>query len=350
MYKRVEKHSGKAGLPPGSLVYVGDEAAAESVVRCTALKNEGVINFPLEDFASFNADQETQVIWVDLKGINSAANTGKVMDIFELHALLREDILDTGARPKVELDDDYIFVLGKRFARQEGSTIDAEQMVLMLKGKCVLTMQETAHDSFTAMENRLLLMKEKNRHAGYVFYALLDTLVDSYYSFIENFGDELEELDEELVSTADQDIFNRVRVLKNELLLFRRSLWGMREVLHKLLNEGEKFFPDKMEPYLRDIYENVMQMWETVDMYRDMIGSAIELYLSSASNRLNEVMKILTIISTIFIPVTFIAGLYGMNFKYMPELDWEYGYPSAIAIMVMCVLAMVRYFKNKKWL
>ncbi len=349
MYEHVEKKSDKAGLPPGSLIYVGDAGSSESIIQCRAVTADGIEEFTLDEFSSLLEKSEVSIIWVDVRGINSVANTGRVMDLFDLHVLTREDILDTSTRPKVEMDEGYVFVVCKRFNRQPGG-IEHEQMALVMKGKCVLTIQETVKDSFAAIAQRLPVMKEKNRSSAYLFYALLDTLVDSYYTFIESFGDEIEEMDEKLLETSDPDIFRNIRVLKNELLIFRRNLWAMREVLHRLLNEGDSHFPHKVTPYLRDVYDNILQMWETVDMYRDMVGSAIEIYLSSASNRLNEVMKVLTIISTIFIPITFIAGLYGMNFADMPELGWRYGYPATLAVMLVCVLVMLRYFKNKKWL
>ncbi len=277
-------------------------------------------------------------------------NTGKAMDLFGLHMLVREDILDTSQRPKADFDGGKLFVVGKRFVKGDLGKLASEQVSFVFHGKCILTLQETLADSFASVRKRLSLINELDRDASYLFYALLDSVVDSYYVFIEDFGDQLEELEEEITINSNPTVLNKVRLLKNNLLVFRHNLWAIREVVHKMLNEAERVFSPPVLPYLRDVYDNIFQMWETVDMYRDMAGSAVDMYLSSNSNRMNEVIKVLTVISTIFIPITFIVGLYGMNFANMPELQWEYGYPVTLLVILLCVFTMLVYFKRKKWL
>ena len=270
-----------------------------------------------------------------------------------MHPLVLEDILNTGQRPKLEDFDEYVFVVLKMF--RYGDQVDGmgiEQISLILGPSFVISFQEEPGDVFDLVRGRIRESKGRIRKMGadYLAYALLDALVDSYFVVLERVGEKVEFLEEELVSDPRPETLQAIHNLKRDMLFLRKSVWPLREVVGALVRGEPSLFGESITVYLRDVYDHSIQVIDTIETFRDMVSGMLDIYLSSVSNRMNEVMKVLTIIATIFIPLTFITGLYGMNFKHMPELAWRWGYPMVWAVMLTVVVLMLFYFRRKKWL
>jgi magnesium transporter len=287
-------------------------------------------------------------------------STGKQVGILEgigsqlnIHPLVLEDILNTNQRPKVEDYGDYLFIeLNMLSWDGETSRINAEQISLLLGSSYLITFQESEGDVFDSVRKRLREGKSRLSKGGpdYLAYSLIDAVVDNYFIVLEYLGEEIEELEEELVTDPDPDTLHAIHDLKRELIYLRKSVWPLRETISNLERGESRIFQPATLIYLRDVYDHVIQIIDTVETFREMASGMLDIYLSSVSNRMNEIMKVLTIISTIFIPLSFVVGLYGMNFKYMPELGWKWGYPMVWGVILLSVVGMLIYFKRKKWL
>jgi magnesium transporter len=287
-------------------------------------------------------------------------STGKQVGILEgigsqlnIHPLVLEDILNTNQRPKVEDYGDYLFIeLNMLSWDDETSRINAEQISLLLGSSYLITFQESEGDVFDSVRKRLREGKSRLSKGGpdYLAYSLIDAVVDNYFIVLEYLGEEIEELEEELVTDPDPDTLHAIHDLKRELIYLRKSVWPLRETISNLERGESRIFQPATLIYLRDVYDHVIQIIDTVETFREMASGMLDIYLSSVSNRMNEIMKVLTIISTIFIPLSFVVGLYGMNFKYMPELGWKWGYPMVWGVILLSVVGMLIYFKRKKWL
>ena len=246
---------------------------------------------------------------------------------------------------------DYIFIVLKMLYTNENG-INSEQISLVLGPNFVISFQETEGDVFDLIRERIRSGKGKTRELGpdFLMYGLIDAIVDNYFGILEKVGERIEYLEENLVKDPKPSILQSIHKMKREMIFLRKSVWPLREVISGLLRSESKLISKDTDIYLRDVYDHTIQVIDTVETFRDMLSGMVDLYLSSISNRMNEIMKILTIIGTIFIPLTFITGLYGMNFRFMPELEWEWGYPIALLIMVIVSVIMLVYFRRKKWL
>ena len=277
----------------------------------------------------------------------------KIGQHYDLHPLVLEDILHTGQRPKFEDIEQYLFVvlMMLRFDKENKSVI-SEQVSLVLGKNFVISFQENVGDVFEQIRDRIRNSKGRIRKMGsdYLMYALLDAIVDGYFAILENMGETIETLEEELVDDPSKNTLQQIHHLKREMIFLRKSVWPLRELISSLERSESKLIQQSTEAYLRDVYDHTIQVIDTVESFRDMVASMLDLYLSSLSMRMNEVMKVLTIIATIFIPLTFIAGVYGMNFHNMPELSWKYGYPVTLLVMAIISIGMLYYFKRKNWL
>jgi magnesium transporter len=264
-----------------------------------------------------------------------------------------EDIVNTEQRPKMEDFEGYLFVVLKMLSFDEQQrAIKIEQVSLVLGPNYVLTFQEREGDVFEPVRDRIRRAKGRIRKMGadYLAYALLDAIVDSYFAILEKIGDKIEELEEHLISQPDVQILQSIHHLKREMIYLRRSIWPLREVTSGMARNESILIKESTEIFLRDVYDHTIQVIDTIEAYRDMISGMLDTYLSSISNRMNEVMKVLTIFAAIFIPLTFIAGIYGMNFAYMPELGWKWGYFAVLTVMVSVAVCMLIYFRKRKWL
>jgi magnesium transporter len=277
----------------------------------------------------------------------------KIGTHFGIHPLIMEDILHTGQRPKGEDLGDYLFIVLKMiYHDEEKDEVIGEQLSLILGPNYVISFQEREGDVFNPIRERIRNAKGRIRKAGadYLAYVLVDAIVDHYFAILEELGGTIESLEEELVTNPRPETLQTIHTLKRELIFLRKSVWPLREVISGLEREESPLITEPTGIYLRDVYDHTIQVIDTIETYRDMVSGMLDIYLSSLSNRMNEVMKVLTMIATIFIPLTFIAGIYGMNFKFMPELEWHWGYPMALVVMLLIVGSMFIYFRRKKWL
>ena len=344
-----------AGLPPGTPVYTGYEDKNEKVfVNLIDYKghlvNEKEISDPLE--CEIYTQKDT-ISWIDVEGIHDVAMVQKISDSVHLHPLVVEDILNVDQRAKMEEYDGYIYIVLKMF--HLGKTQDEiipEQVSIILAKNYVVTFQEgvegdTFHEIRTRIRNNKGIIN--NMSSDYLVYSLIDSIIDSYFTILEVFGVRIERLEEELVNDPQKKTLTEIYRIKREMLFIRKSVWPLREAISRLERGESELITRNTHLYLRDVYDHTINVLDTIETYRDMLSGMIDIYLSSIRNRLNETMKYLALISTIFIPMTFIASIYGMNFEFMPELKWIGGYPFALIIMGIVGLGFFTYFKLKKW-
>jgi magnesium transporter len=354
MARLVSSHAGKVGLPPGTLVHVGEDRDAP--VRLT------VIDYNAEDFEEREVasvaecrpykDRDT-VTWINVDGVHDVDIIQQIGDAFGLHPLAREDVVDTGQRPKTDDYGDHLFTSTKMlYCDPDADEIGAEQVSIMTGHKLVVSFQEQRGDVFEAIRDRLRNNRGRIRRmaADYLAYSLIDAVVDNYFVILEWLGDRIEQMESALVTDAGPDTAGEIHQMKRQMLFIRKAVWPMREVVSGLERSASPLLDEATGPYYRDVYDHVIQVIDTVETYRDLVSGMRDTYLAAVSNRMNEIMKVLTIIATIFIPITFIAGLYGMNFERMPELKWRYGYPAALLVMAAVAVAMLLYFRRKRWL
>jgi len=354
MPKRRGRISGRVGLPPGALVYTGEKRDEESKVTTIeygeAIFEEQTANLFAGDFPS---EGKTTVTWINTVGLQRVENLERLGKRFRIHNLILEDILNTEPRPKVEDLDDYVYLRIKtlRYDREKNE-VGVEQVSLVLGENYVLSFQDSESDVFAPILERLRSGKGRLRRMGadYLAYSLMDTIIDNYFVVVEKVGDRIEMLEEELTGAPTPQTLHSIHQLRREVIILRRAIWPLREII-AVLDRGEsRLIRDTTTIYLRDLYDHTVQLIDTLETLREMLTSSLDLYLSSVSNRLNNVMKVLTIIATIFMPLTFIAGIYGMNFHYMPELEWRWGYPASLLLMLAIALSMLAGFRVKKWL
>ncbi len=348
------KGSKKAGLPPGSLIYTG-ERKVESV-RITAIDYDEHA-FEEKSLATveecFPFKTTPTVTWINVDGLHDVSVIEKIGQAFGLHPLMLEDILHTGQRPKYEDYDKHIFVVVRMLSYCDDShTVESEQVSLILGPSYVISFQERIGDVFDQVRERLRNGKGRIRKMGadYLAYSLTDAIVDSYFAILEKTGEKIEALEEELVSDPDDRTLRQIHALKREMIELRRSIWPLRELVNGLQRSDSPLLAETTSIYLRDVYDHTIQIIDAIESFRDMVAGMLDIYLSSLSNRMNAVMKVLTIIATMFIPLTFVAGIYGMNFENMPELKWRYGYAAVWGVMVLMAVGMLIYFRKKKWL
>ena len=346
--------SRKAGLPPGTLLFTGERKVEKTQIRimdydethfqektCEKLKE----CFPLRDSAT--------VSWINVDGLHEVDVVKELGGYFGIHDLTLEDIVNTDQRPKLEDIGEYIFIILKMMSFNKAENrVEAEQVSLILGKNYVLSFQEKVGDVFEGVRDRIRGSMGRIRKMGadYLVYALIDAIVDNYFIVLEEVGDQIESLEDEVMTNPTSSTMQTLQKIKRRLLFLRKSIWPLREVI-AILDRGETPFVHKQSrPFFRDIYDHTIQVVEMVETMRDMNSGMFDMYLSSVSNRMNEVMKVLTIIATIFIPLTFIAGIYGMNFEFMPELKWRFGYFAVWSVMALLLVGMVFFFKKKKWL
>ncbi len=347
------KRSKKAGLPPGTLVHIGERKAEK--VRIT------IIDYDEKQFKEMEAEtievcfpfkSEPTVTWINIDGLHQVDIIEKLGSCYNLHPLLLEDILNTEQRPKMEDFGDHLFFVLKMLDLGENSVIETEQISLVLGSNYVISFQEHEGDVFNAVRERIRKNKGRIRKSGadYLAYTLMDSIVDNYFLILENIGERIEATEQELTVNPTPETLHSIRDLKREMIFLRRSVWPLREVINNLERGESPLIHKSLNAYLRDVYDHTIQIIDTVESLRDMISGLLDVYLSTISNRMNEVMKVLTIFASIFIPLTFIAGIYGMNFKFMPELEWGWGYFASLCVMALVAGALLVYFKRKKWL
>ena len=356
----IKKRSSKTGLPPGTLVHVGVrkvEKAKITIIDYDETHFEEKEVTTVEECLPFK-DTPT-VTWINIDGIHQVEVIEKIGKQFNLHPLVLEDILNTGQRPKVEDFEHYLYIVLKMlYYDDKDSETKAEQISLLVGSNFVISFQEQEGDVFNPIRERIRGSKGRIRKMGadYLAYSLINAIIDNYFVILERLGERIETLEEELVNNPTPETSQEIHRLKGDMIFLRKSVWPLREVINGLTRGESSLIKESTVIYLRDVYDHTIQVIDTLETYRDVVSGMVDTYLASLSNRMNEVMKVLTVIAVIFIPLTFIAGIYGMNFNpevspwNMPELNWGFGYPTAIGIMIFIGIGMVLYFKNKKWL
>jgi magnesium transporter len=353
MERIIKTISQKTGMPPGSLVHIGELPAGNVTVRALRYTETELEEFPVLDMDTLLQIKEKDgVLWVQVEGVHQPENIAAVGEAFSLHALTLEDILNTGQRPKMEEFEDYLFLVGKILSFEDDADMVREKhFCLVLMQHLVISFHEEGANIFGAVENRIRKAagKIRKKNADYLAYALFDSMVDNYFLVLEIIGTQIEKVEDEILETPSRDALERLHLLKRELTILRKSVWPVREVTNSLVRSDDYFVQEDSLKYFMDIYDHTLQIIETIEAFRDVTSSLFDMYLSSVSHRMNQVMKVLTVIATIFIPLTFIVGIYGMNFHYMPELSWRWGYFLILATMAIIGLGMALYFKMKDW-
>jgi magnesium transporter len=300
--------------------------------------------------ALFKNLADDRVNWVNLDGINVSPMIEKIQAHFCLNSLVIDDIIND-QRPKTEEFEDYLFVTLKMLYRIEGAEIDYEQISFVLGKNFLITFQEKEGDLFDAFRERIRQDqgKVRKKEADYLLYRLIDIVVDNYYNVLDNIGEQIEETEECITSDSSMETFKKIQQLKKELIYLHKALYPLRDALGKLVKDESNFIKEENLRYFDDVYDHVIHLIDSLDTYRDLTASLMDIHINTQNTRLNEVIRLLTIISTIFIPLTFIVGVYGMNFKYFPLLEWRYGYQAIWTVMILIAGAMVAFFKYKKW-
>lgn len=306
-------------------------------------------NIPVEEILE-KCDTHS-INWINVDGLSDTELIKKIGNHFSLHYLLLDDIMNTDHRPKVDEYDDHLFLTLKMLYRMEGDEIDYEHISFVLGKNFLLSFQEKEGDIFNTLRDRIKNDTGifKKRGADYLLYRLMDTIVDSYYTILENVGYKVETLEESISKNPTIDDFRQIQVLKKEFIYLRKVVYPLRELLNKIIKSEYDFIEQNNLKYYSDVYDHVIHLIDSLDTYKDITSTLMDLYMNTINYKMNEVMKVLTIISVIFMPLTFIVGIYGMNFDVLPELHWHYGYFGVLAFMGLIVGGMIFYFRHKKW-
>jgi magnesium transporter len=354
MPKLIKKRSRKAGLPPGTPVHIGEKKTEK--IKITLYEYDEV-NFQEKELENleecFSAKLGPTVTWVNIDGVHEERILQKLGDCFKLHPLVLEDILNTDQRPKMEEYGEDLFVVLKALTyNEQRDEILAEQISLILRSNSVMSFRETDSEILAPIQEQIRSGKGRLRKMGadYLAYALMDIVVDHYFLILEKLGEKIEFLEEKLVADPTASTLQKIQKIKKEMIFLRKWTWPLREVLNRLERGESVQVREGTRIFLRDVYDHTIQVIDTIETFREILAEMMDIYLSSLNNRMNAVMKVLTIIATIFMPLTFIAGVYGMNFKHFPELEWRWGYPMVLLLMVLIAVLMLISFRRKRWL
>ena len=354
MPELVKKKSKKVGLPPGTIVHIGNKRMEKVKINIIDYNEE---HFQEKEVKSagecFPYKDKSTITWINIDGVHEIKVIEEIGKLFNLHSLILEDIVDTDQRPKIKDFRDYIFIILKMlYCDKKSNEMKIEQVSLILGKNYVISFQEREGDVFDFIRDRIRnnIGRIRKLGADYLVYSLMDAIVDNYFTIIEKLDEEIENLEDKVISQQNPANVQAIHKLKRDLIFLRKSVWPLREVI-SILERGESpLVLESTNLYLRDVYGHTIQVMDTVESLRDIISGILDIYLSSINTRMNEIMKVLTIIATIFIPLTFITGIYGMNFQYMPEIKWFWGYPLILSVMLIIGIVMVIFFKRKKWM
>lgn len=354
MARFFKKSTKPVGAAPGVLIYVGEKKTGRVYTSMLNYKQEHVYESEAVTIEEFNQLKlQPGVTWLNICGVHDIDFMAQLGRLSGIHPLTLEDIVNTRQRPKVDDFDDYIYLVFKMLTFDpETELIRTEQISLIIDEGSVISLQEVQGNVFDPVRERIKRGKGRIRAAGssYLAYALIDAVVDHYFVILENLGEKIEIIEQGLIDNPSAPLLESIHKLKREMILFRKQVWPMREMVTRLIKTESPIIQESTGIFYSDVYDHIVQVTDTIDSFRDILSGMLNLYFSTVSNRMNEVMKMLTIMATIFIPLTFIAGIYGMNFEFMPELRLKFGYFTALAVMAAIGIAMVIYFKNKKWL
>lgn len=350
----VKKRSTKTGLPPGVLIHIGEKKVELAKIN--------ILDYDENQFEEkeartirecFPFKDKPTITWMNIDGLHQVDIIEKIGKNFDFHPLLLEDILNTEQRPKIEDFETHIYIVLKMLYYDDiTNEINSEQVSIIFGQNFVISFQEKEGDVFNPIRERIRTGKGRIRKMGadYLAYSLIDAIVDSYFIILEKLGENIEDVEETMIANPTPETLHAIHRLKRKMISLRKSVWPLREVVSALERSDSSLIQEPTRIYLKDVYDHTIQVIDTVETFGDVLSGMLDVYLSSISNKMNEIMKVLTIIATIFIPLTFIAGVYGMNFEYMPELKWRWGYSVVWFVMLIIGISMLVYFRKKKWL
>jgi magnesium transporter len=348
------KKDSKIGLAPGTLIHVGVKKVEKVIIKVVAYNSEKIIENEInsvEECVAFKYQPGTN-LWINVDGLDQVDVIEKIGSCFNIHPLTLEDVLNTGQRPKMEDYESYIYtVLKMMLLDMEKKKIVVDQVSIIIGPNFILSFMERGVDIFDPLKERLRNPASRLRKNGvdYLAYGLIDAVIDNYFVILENFEEEIEDLEDELIIHPTPDTLKAIQKYKRDMIILRKSIWPLRELINGLQNAESEIITENTRIYLRDIYDHTIRVIDSIEDFKEILASMVDIYLSSLSNKMNDIMKVLTVIATIFIPLTFIAGVYGMNFDYMPELQWRWGYPAILLFMATVGTIMFSYFKKKRW-
>lgn len=350
----------KPGLPPGTLVHVGREWDTPVTITLAIYDSEEYTEQAIDKVEDIQkAIDPTKKNWIHISGVHDIQLLEKIGTFFNIHPLVLEDVANTTQRSKIEAYDQYLFIVIKSLINTTPTvSVDIEQISILLMNNIMISFQESNRPIFSGIRDRLKINGSRIRNNGvdYLAYSLVDNLIDHYFTIINDFTLRIEEVEDEVLDDPTKETLQEIQNLRRELINVRKVIWPLRDTLNSLYRDESQFVSHEIKIYIRDVFDHCLHLIDMVENHRDMLMSLTDSYMSGVSNRMNEVMKVLTIIATIFMPLSFIAGLYGMNFDTsispynMPELKFYYGYPMAIGLMVLIAIAMLIYFRKKNWL
>lgn len=348
----------KVGLPPGSPVYTGDLSSSETKINLVFydkanVENKEISNVRLEEECCPYLDRKQGITWINVTGLHDVDTINRIATLLCLHPLVIEDILNTTQRPKAEDYEGYLYIdLRMLFYNESSDKIDSEQVSMVVTNNYVVSFHEREAPIFSVMQQRIQQNTGRIRQFGadYLAYSILDLIIDNYFLIIEKLEEEIERIDQVLTDVPPPVILEKIHSLTKKVGCVRKSVWPLRSLIDELRKEASPYIKKNTQIYLRDVYEHAIYVIDEIESFRDVLTSTMDIYLSSNNYQMNNVMKILTIITTIFMPLSLLASIYGMNFEHMPELKWRYGYLTVILVMIGISLTMIYFFKRKKWL
>lgn len=350
----------KPGSAPGTVEHVGEQHVEEIAIT--------VLDFDQDHLEAITIDaikeckpyvEKPSKTWIKVEGLHDIEKLKSIWSYFDLHPLIQEDIVNTHQRPKVEQYDNCLFIVMRMLSYSpEHETIDNEQVSIIIGNDFVLSFQETDRPIFQPVIDRLNIPNTRIRTHGpdYLAYTLIDNMTDYYFSLLDGLGEQMEAVEDELMGEPNEGTFQKIHDLRKDIISSRKAIWPTRDMLNSLIRDESAFVKQDTKIFIRDVYDHLVQIIDNIENYRDMVMGMHDMYMSHVSNKMNEVMKVLTIIATIFIPLTFLAGIYGMNFNpeaspyNMPELNWYWGYPAFWVVTIVIAILMIVYFRRKEWL
>lgn len=346
--------SSKAGLPPGTLMYIGKDRKEKIGISLMDYSKDSFFETEYDSIQPcLEYKDNKSVTWINVDGLHDTQIISEIGEKFEIHPLVLEDILNTRLRPSIEEYDDYIFVSLKMMGiSADSDSIINEQISFVVGDKWIISFQERKGDIFDGLRGRIKEGKGTIRARGvdFLFYRLIDTVVDHYFFVTEFMNNKIDQLEEEVMVDESDGFIQEVQYLKKKLINLRRTLTPVREIVFTLKKDQNEVFDPNTRIYMDDVYDHMLQINESIESQREALTSILELHTSLLGQKMNQIMKVLTIMASIFIPLTFVAGIYGMNFQYMPELGWKYAYPMVWGIMILMMIGMIAYFRKKKWI
>lgn len=355
------KYKSKRGMPPGSLIFTGEQKMPVMKITGIDYDDKSFYEKEIKNVDELKQFMENNhVSWINICGLHEVDKLAQIGEIFKIHPLIMEDILNVQHLPKLEDYDNYLFLIAKMIdMKKDEKKLTIEQLSFILsKNNCLLTFQEVEGDVFNIIRDRIRSDKGRIRKLGadYLMYRLLDAIVDNYFFVLQDIDEAMEDVEDDLIYNPNSSTIEAIHSMRKQIIKLRRAVTPLRDIVFSIERERYPYIAKSTYIFLRDLYDHIRQNIETMENYREILNGMLEIYLSSSGQKLNEVVKVLTIISTIFIPLTFIAGIYGMNFSTaagkwnMPELNWQFGYPLVLIIMIVIAVGMIFFFKKKDWL